>query len=99
MLAVPGSSWGLPPLLLHTACCTIPSLEIRHTSHRVVYFLVAQMVRNLPAVQETQVQSLGQEDFLEKGMATHSSMLAWRIPWTENGVLQSTGYKDLDKTE
>ena len=57
------------------------------------------MVRNLPAVQETQVQSLGQEDFLEKGMATHSSMLAWRIPWTENGVLQSTGYKDLDKTE
>ena len=45
--------------------------------------LVAQMVKNLPAMQETQVQSLGWEDTLEKGMATHSSILAWRIPWTE----------------
>ena len=45
--------------------------------------LVAQMVKNLPAVWETQVQSLGWEDPLEKGMATHSSILAWRIPWTE----------------
>ena len=54
--------------------------------------LVAQMVKNLPAMQETQVQSLGQEDPLEKGMATHSSILAWRIPWTEEpGGLQSTG--------
>ena len=42
-----------------------------------------QMVKNLPAMQETCVQSLGQEDPLEKGMATHSSILAWRIPWTE----------------
>ena len=41
------------------------------------------MVKNLPAVAETQVQSLGQEDPLEKGMATDSSILAWRIPWTE----------------
>ena len=41
------------------------------------------VVRNLPAMQETQVQSLGQEDPLEKGMATHSSILAWRISWTE----------------
>ena len=41
------------------------------------------MVKNLPTVQETWVQSLGQEDSLEKGMATHSSILAWRIPWTE----------------
>jgi len=40
-------------------------------------------VKNLPAMQETWVQSLGQEDPLEKGMATHSSILAWRIPWTE----------------
>ena len=48
------------------------------------------MVRNLPAVQETQVQSLGQEDPLEKETATHSSILAWRIPWTEgHGGLQS----------
>jgi len=45
-------------------------------------FLVAQTVKNLPAMQETWVQSLGQEDPLEKGMATHSSILAWRIPWT-----------------
>ena len=53
--------------------------------------LVVQMVENLPAMQETQVQSLGQEDPLEKGMATYSSSLAWRIPWTEEpGSLQST---------
>ena len=41
------------------------------------------MVKNLPAMRKTQVQSLGREDPLEKGMATHSSILAWRIPWTE----------------
>ena len=47
---------------------------------------------NLPAMQETQVRSLGQEDPLEKGMATHFSIFAWRIPWTEEpGRLQSTG--------
>ena len=45
--------------------------------------LVAEMVKNLPAMQETGVQSLGQEDPLEKGMATHSSILAWEIPCTE----------------
>jgi len=44
---------------------------------------VAQIVKNLPAMQETQVQSLGCEDPLEKGLSTHSSILAWRIPWTE----------------
>ena len=50
------------------------------------------MVKNLPAMQETQVQSLGWEDPLEKGMATHSSILAWRIQWTEElGGLQSIG--------
>ena len=54
--------------------------------------LVAQMVNNLPAMHETWVQSLGQEDPLEKGMATHSSILAWRIPWTEEpDGLQSMG--------
>ena len=54
--------------------------------------MVAQMVMNLPAMQKTQVQSLGQKDPLEKGMATHSSILAWRIPWIEEpGGLQSTG--------
>ena len=56
--------------------------------------LVAQMVKNLPAMKETGVQSLGQEDTLEKGMATHSSILAWRIPWTEKpGGLQSMGLR------
>ena len=44
---------------------------------------MAQLVKNLPAMQETWIQSLGQEDPLEKGMATHSSILAWEIPWTE----------------
>ena len=44
---------------------------------------MAQMVKNLPAIQETHVQSLSREDPLEKGMATHSSILAWEIPWTE----------------
>ena len=58
------------------------------------------MVKNLPAMQETQVRSLGQEDPLKKGMSTHSSILAWRIPWTEEpGGLQFVGYKELDKTE
>ena len=50
------------------------------------------MGKNLPAMQETQIRSLGQEDPLEKGMATHSSILAWKIPWTEkSGGLQSIG--------
>ena len=52
------------------------------------------MVKNPPAMQETQVRSLGGEDSLEKGMATHSSILAWRIPWTEEpGRLQSMGWQ------
>ena len=54
--------------------------------------LVAQMVKSLPATRQTQVQSLGQADPLEEGMATHSSILAWRIPWTEEpGGLPSVG--------
>ena len=54
--------------------------------------LVAQMVKNLPAMQGTQVQPLGQKDPSEKGIGTHSSILAWRIPWTEKaGRLQSMG--------
>ena len=61
--------------------------------------LVAQSVKNLPAVQETQVQFLGWEDPLEKEMATHSSILAWRIPWTEEpGRLQSLGSQESDTT-
>ena len=62
--------------------------------------LVAQTVKNMPAMQETRVQSLGQEDPLEKGMATHSSILAWRIPWTrEPGRLQSMELQKSDTTE
>ena len=54
--------------------------------------MVAQIVKNLPALREMQVQSLGREDPLEKGTATHSSILAGKIPWTEKpGGLQSTG--------
>ena len=57
------------------------------------------MVEDLRATQETQVQSLGQEDALEKGMATHPSILAWRTPWTEEpGGLQPTGSQELDTT-
>ena len=54
--------------------------------------LLAQMVKNLPVMQETWIQYLAQEDPLEKGMATHSSILSWSIPWTEEpGGLQSMG--------
>jgi len=53
---------------------------------------MAQIVKNLPAMQETCVRFLGREDLLEKEMATHSSILAWRIPWTEElDMLQSMG--------
>ena len=58
------------------------------------------MVKHLPTMQETRVQSLGQEDLLEKEMATHSSILAWKIPWTEEPVGYSPwGRKELDMTE
>ena len=63
------------------------------------YLKVAHLVKNLPAVQETKVQSLGPEDPPEKGMATHSSILAWRIPWTEKpGGLQSMKSQEPDTT-
>ena len=65
--------------------------KIMFPSHFIAS-LVAQVIKRLPALQETQVRSLGQEDPLEKGMATHSSILAWRTPWTEeSGGLQSLG--------
>ena len=58
--------------------------------------LVAQTVRNVPAMQETQVRSLGREDPLEEGMATHPSILAWEIPWTEEpGRLQFMGSQKI----
>ena len=62
--------------------------------------LVAQSVKNLPAVQETWIRSLGREDPLQKEMATYSSVCAWRIPWTEEpDGLQSMGSQELDTTQ
>ena len=66
----------------------------------VLTSLVAQMVKHLPTMWETQVQSLGWEDPLEKAMTTHSSTLAWKIPWTEEPVGYSPwGRKELDMIE
>ena len=62
--------------------------------------LIAQTVKNVPEMTETRPQSLGWEDPLEKGMATHSSILAWRIPWTEeSGGIQSMGSQESDTAE
>ena len=63
--------------------------------------LAAQMVKNLPAMQETWVRSVGQEDSLEKGRATHSNILAWRIPWAEEPTMSYSpwGHKESDTTE
>ena len=59
--------------------------------------LIAQLVKNLPAMQDIQVRFLGREDLLGKEMATHSSFLAWRILWMEEpGRLQSMGFQELD---
>jgi len=59
--------------------------------------LIAQSVKKLPAMQETHIRFLGREDPLEKGMATHFSILAWRIPWTEEpGGLQTMGSQESD---
>ena len=61
---------------------------------------MAQPVKRLPTMQETWVQFLGQEDLLEKEMATHSSILAWKMPWTEEpGRLQFMGSQELDITD
>ena len=64
------------------------------------FSLVAKMVKNLPAMHKTQVPSFGQEGPLDRGMATHSSIFAWSIPWTkEPGQLQSMGLQRVDTTE
>ena len=62
---------------------------------------MAQRLKRLPLMQETWVRSLGQEDALEKEMASHSSILAWRIPWTEEtgGLYSPRGHKESDTTE
>ena len=68
-------------------------------SPKFITQMVAQMVKNLPAMQEARVASLGWEDPLEKEMGIHSSILAWEIPWTEEpGGLQATGLQEADTT-
>ena len=84
------------PLSLTTSsparCQPLPGTLSTYLPISLGVSLGAQMVKNLLAMQETWVQSLGQEDPLEKGMATHPSISAWRIPWTEeHGQLQSMG--------
>ena len=79
----------ISPFILPSICLTYCSAS-----------LVAQRLKHLPAMWETWVRSLSQEDPLEKEMATHSSILAWRIPWVEEpGGLQATGRKESDTTE
>ena len=75
----------------------LKKLSIFDLSSDYLASLVAQMVKYLPAMRETQIQSLIWEDLLEKGMATHSSILAWRIPWTEEpGRLQPMGSQRVE---
>ena len=74
------------------SCMVLPHCVISEVLDGISYCMVAQRLKHLPAMWETWVWSLGREDPLEKEMATHSSILAWRIPWTEEpGGLQSTG--------
>ena len=100
-------SWLWVPIISSTALVLPPICVFFPTSllfeplnwHLLQASLITQMVKNLPAVQETQVRFLSREDPLVKGMAAHSSILAWRIPWTEEpGGLQSMGLQELDTT-
>jgi len=89
----------LTEILKRQLCHSVIQSCVQHFL-RVYWFasLVAQMVRNLPAMKETWVRFPGQEAPLEKGMVTHSSTLAWRIPWTEEpGGLQSMGSKRIGR--
>ena len=94
---ITGSLYFLIPFTYFTKTPNLSSLFWEAIEHHVWASLMAQWVENPPAMQETeetQVRSLGQEDSLEKEMATHSSVLAWKIPWTEEpDRLQSTGSK------
>ena len=88
--------WTWFPTILWRIFAFFKGVVLIYSFHFLYYlcwaFLVTQTVKNLPAMQETQVQSLGQEDPLEKGMAAHSSILAWSFPWTEEpGRIQSMG--------
>ena len=84
---------------LHTTLAH-PLIHLKSSLDCLWASLTARLVKKPPVVQETQVLSPGQEDPLKKEMATHSSILAWRIPWTEEpGGLQSTGSRDVDTTQ
>ena len=88
----PGGTWTPVPW-------TIPALDKRPHKYLAAASQVAQWVKNPPAMQESWVSFLGWEDSLVKEMATHSSVLAWRIPWTEEpGGLQSMGSQESDTT-
>ena len=80
--------------------CICLSLLLLMQLQELLLIIMAQLVKSLPARRETRVQSLGREDPLEKKMPIHSSIFAWRIPWTgESGGLSSPGHKELDMTE
>ena len=82
----PSPSWSQLSVWVSGAHAADPGSDVEHTS------LMAQMVKSLPAMRETQIPSLGREYSLEKGMTTHSGILAWKIPWMEEpGGLQSIG--------
>ena len=88
-----GNAFNFSPLMIMFAVglSCVAFIMLRYVPS-IPASLVAQSLKHLPPMQETQVQSLGWEDPLEKEMATHSSILAWRIPWSEEpGRLQSTG--------
>ena len=76
-----------------------PKVSLAMTNRKNWAFLVAQLIKNLPIMQDTGVQLLGWDDPLEKEMATHCSILAWKILWTEEpGRLQSVGSQESDTT-
>ena len=85
----------------HNICLILNFSNLKYFSKlSVLVFPVVQTVKNLSAVQETRVWSLGREDPLEKGMATHPSILAWRLPWTEEpGGCSPSGRRESDRTE
>ena len=100
VLTFPNIGWAYRTGHLYWAPQWWPSHSWISDSFGLWASLVAQTVKNLSAMGETHAQSLGREDPLEKGMAIPSSILAWRILWTENpGRLQSMGCKELDLTE
>ena len=81
---------------MREVCSALPDITAFIFKNIYLFILVVQTVKNLPAMQETKVQSLGWEDPLEEEMATHSSILAWRIPWTEEpGGLQSVALQKV----